>query len=320
MSEVVVETVHLKKKYEDLIAVEDLNIHIDKGELVGFLGPNGAGKSTGISMLSTILTPTGGDAYIFGKSIITEKAEIRKKIGVIPQEIIIYDYLTARENCELIAAMHKIPKSIVRPRVEKLFHDLQLEEKIDTRSGKLSGGMKRRLNIIMGLVMDPEVIFIDEPSAGLDPKAAHITWDFIRSLRDQGKTILLTTHNMHEAEELCDRIYIIDEGKIVAEGSPEQLRANIGKGELFDLKFKEEIDLEAFKAQIYALGEYISNVQILSANRVVISAVGGIKRLMEIEKLLPRSLDSLENLNIHGNTLEDVFLFLTGKKLKGGKK
>ncbi len=164
--------------------------------------------------------------------------------------------------------------------------------------------------------MDPEIIFLDEPSAGLDPQAARVTWDFIRELRDQGKTIILTTHNMHEAEELSDRIYIIDHGKIIADGTPQTLRANIGEGEFFDLKFKEALDLNELKQKVEALGTYIKKVQILSADRMVISATGGVQRLLEIEELLPNKLQSLENLNIHGNTLEDVFLILTGRALR----
>jgi len=316
MKERVIETSNLTKQFGDLTAVDELNIHVNQGELVGFLGPNGAGKTTTISMLSTILKPTSGDAFIEGHSIIKEPQEVRKRIGVCPQELILYDYLSARENCEFFAEMHQLPKEKITQQIDFLFTKLGLQNKITARSSTLSGGLKRRLNLMMALVMDPEIIFLDEPSAGLDPQAARVTWDFIRELRDQGKTIILTTHNMHEAEELSDRIYIIDHGQIIANGSPQALRANIGEGEFFDLKFKEALDLNKLKQKVEALGSYIKKVQILSADRMVISATGGVQRLLEIEELLPNKLQSLENLNIHGNTLEDVFLVLTGRALR----
>lgn len=316
MPDKIIETTQLTKRFGDLAAVNELDIHVNRGELVGFLGPNGAGKTTTISMLSTILKPTSGDAYVDGYSITKDPQEIRKRIGVNPQELIFYDYLSARENCEFFAEMHRLPREKIAQQIDYLFDKLGLQNKIDARSSTLSGGQKQRLNLMMALVMDPDILFLDEPSAGLDPQAARVTWDFIRELRDQGKTIILTTHNMHEAEELSDRIYIIDHGKIIAEGSPQSLRANIGDGEFFDLKFKEQLDLSTLKQQIEALGPFIKNVQILSVDRMVISATGGVQRLLEIENLLPNKLQSLENLNIHGHTLEDVFLVLTGRALR----
>ncbi len=316
MSTKIIETTNLTKQFGDLTAVDNLNIHINQGELVGFLGPNGAGKTTAISMLSTSLKPTSGDALIDGHSIVKDSTEVRKRIGLVPQELIFYDYLSAQENVEFFAEMYNLPKEKINQQVEKLFKRLGLQDKMKAKSSTLSGGMKRRLNVLMGVVMDTDILFLDEPSAGLDPQAARMTWDFIRELREQGKTIILTTHNMHEAEELSNRIYIIDQGKIIAEGSPQELRANIGKGEIFDLKFKETLDLKKLKEQIEALGSYISNVHILSADRMVITATGGIQRLQEFENLLPNKLNSLENLSIRPPSLEDVFLVLTGKALR----
>ncbi len=316
MSEIVLQTENLSKHFGELKAVDRINIHVRRGELVGFLGPNGAGKSTGISMLSTILKPTSGDATIFGKSLRSQAGEIRKLIGIVPQENIFYDYLTARENCVLFAEMHQMSKEKIDERVAFLFKEMQLEEKMNVKAGKLSGGMKRRLNIMMGLVMDPELVFIDEPSAGLDPRAAHITWNFIRRLRDGGKTILLTTHNMHEAEELSDRIYIIHKGKIITEGTPQNLKANTGEGEIFDFKFKEDMNMEEIESELKKINHFIKKVQVLGKKRLVVSAVGGIKRLTEMMAVVPGGLDAVENLNIHGNTLEDIFLMLTGENFK----
>ena len=317
MIKCVVETKNLTKTFGDITAVDKINIHVNRGEIVGFLGPNGAGKTTTISMLSTILKPTSGDALIEGHSLVNEPQEVRKLIGIVPQEIIIYDYLSPKENCEFFAKMHKLSKEKIEERIQKLFKTLGLEEKKHIKSATLSGGQKRRLNLMMGLVMDPSVLFLDEPTAGLDPQSSQLTWDYIRNLRDQeGKTIILTTHNMHEAEELSDRIYIIDHGKIIADGTPQALRANIGEGEIFDLLFKDEINLNELKGKIESLGSYISKINILSEKRMVISATGGIKRLVEVVELLPNKLETLENLNIRGNSLEDVFLVLTGRKLR----
>ncbi|MFX1486578.1 MAG: ABC transporter ATP-binding protein [Promethearchaeota archaeon] len=316
MKQNVIQTIQLTKKFDDLTAVDSIDIHVKKGELVSLIGPNGAGKTTTISMLSTILKPTSGDAFVGGYSIIDEPEGVRKQIGVVPQQVIMYDYLSPKENCEFFAGMYGLPRSEIQLRIRALFELLGLEGKANTRTSKLSGGLKRRLNLAMGLVMDPEIIFLDEPSAGLDPQAAHLTWDFIRGLRDQGKTIILTTHNMHEVEELSDRVYIIDNGSIIAHGTPQALRANVGEGEVFDLKFKDDIDLDKLKKEIEELGSFISRVKILGKDRVVVSATGGVKRLLEIEKLLPNKLESLENLNIRGNSLEDVFLVLTGRELR----
>ncbi|NHI94132.1 MAG: ABC transporter ATP-binding protein [Candidatus Lokiarchaeota archaeon] len=317
MNKCVVETKNLTKRFGNLTAVDNINIYVNKGEIIGFLGPNGAGKTTTISMLSTIIKPTSGDAFIEGYSILKESNEVRKRIGVVPQEIIIYDYLSPKENCEFFAKMHRISQNEINNRLKLLFNTLGLEEKMHVKSSTLSGGQKRRLNLIMGLIMNPDIVFLDEPTAGLDPQGAHLTWEYIRSLRDnEEKTIILTTHNMHEAEELSDRIYIIDHGRVIADGTPQALRANIGEGEIFDLKFKDELDLKQLKIKIENLGSYISKVNILGKDRMVISAIGGVKRLMEIEQILPNKLESLDNLNIRGNNLEDVFLVLTGRTLR----
>ena len=317
MKKCVVETKNLTKKFGDFTAVDKINMHVNKGEIVGFLGPNGAGKTTTISMLSTILKPTSGDALIKDHSLVNEPQEVRKLIGIVPQEIIIYDYLSPIENCEFFAKMHKLSKEKIDEMVQKLFKTLGLEEKKHMKSATLSGGQKRRLNLMMGLVMDPDIVFLDEPTAGLDPQSSQLTWDYIRNLRDkEEKTVILTTHNMHEAEELSDRIYIIDHGKIIADGTPQSLRANIGEGEIFDLVFKDEINLNELKQKIESLGSYISKINVLSPKRMVISATGGIKRLVEIENLLPYKLETLENLNIRSNSLEDVFLVLTGRALR----
>lgn len=318
MEQVLLETKNLTKDYNGFKAVNNLSIKIYKGEIVGFLGPNGAGKTTTISMLSTVLKPTYGQILIADHDIVKEPQEARKRIGVCPQELVFYDYLTAKENALFFANMYKLSSKQVNGSLEKLFTELGLTEKLHARSSTLSGGMKRRLNVILSLIMDPELVFLDEPTAGLDPQSSRITWDFIRSLRDQNKTVLVTTHNMREAEELCDRIYIIDNGEIIAEGTPQSIKANVGDGEIFDFQFKEDVNgtLEQLQSKINSLGPYVKKTEILSKKRLIVVATGGVKRLLEFENQLEGGLEELENLTIRSQNLEDVFLLLTGKQLR----
>lgn len=317
-NQVLLETVNLTKDYKGFKAVNNLSITINKGEIVGFLGPNGAGKTTTISMLSTILKPTSGQIIIDGQDILKEPLEARKRIGVCPQDLVFYDYLTAKENALFFASMHKLTSKKVNGTLEKLFDDLGLTEKLNAKSSTLSGGMKRRLNVLLALIMDPEIIFLDEPTAGLDPQSSRLTWNFIRDLRNKNKTVLVTTHNMREAEELCDRIYIIDNGLIIAQGTPQAIKANVGEGEVFDFQFKEDENgnLEALKHTIEQLGPFVKKVEILSKTRMIVVATGGVKRLVEFEHHIEGGLERLDNLTIRSQNLEDVFLLLTGKQLR----
>lgn len=318
METVLIETRNLTKKYNDFTAVDNLSIEIKKGEIVGFLGPNGAGKTTTISMLSTILKPTSGEITINDYDIVKEPQEARKRIGVCPQELVFYEYLTAKENALFFANMYNLTKKDINGRIEELFEELGLTDKMNAKSSTLSGGMKRRLNVLLALIMDPEIVFLDEPTAGLDPQASRLTWDFIRNLRNKNKTILVTTHNMREAEELCDKIYIIDQGKIIAQGTPQSIKANVGEGEIFDFQFKEQTNglVQKTIAGIEHLGDYVKKVELISKTRVIVVATGGVKRLLEFEDQIDGGLEQLENLTIRSQNLEDVFLLLTGKKLR----
>ncbi|HYB93295.1 MAG TPA: ATP-binding cassette domain-containing protein [archaeon] len=215
---------NLTKKFEDVTAVVDLNLEIEKGELFGLLGPNGAGKTTAIKILCGLLEPTSGSAIVGGYDVRKEQAKVKELIGVCPQDMAVYPYLTGRENVELFGNLHAMPKKELRKNTDKLLETMSLTKDADRRLGKYSGGMKRRINLIMALVHEPEIAFLDEPTVAMDPQSRHAVWDFIREIKKRGKTIILTTHYMEEAEELCDRIGIIDYGKLIALGSPEQLR------------------------------------------------------------------------------------------------
>lgn len=214
----------LTKKFEDVTAVDSLFLEIEKSELFGLLGPNGAGKTTVIKTLCGLLEPTSGSIWVGGFDVRREAAKVKELIGVCPQDTAAYPFLSGRENVELFGNLHTMPKEKLKKNIEELLEKMSLSEDAGRRLGKYSGGMKRRINLIMALVHDPEIAFLDEPTVAMDPQSRHAVWDFIRGLKERGKTIILTTHYMEEAEELCDRIGIIDHGKLIALGSPKQLK------------------------------------------------------------------------------------------------
>jgi ABC-2 type transport system ATP-binding protein len=215
---------NLTKKFEDVTAIDALSLNIEKGELFGLLGPNGAGKTTVIKMLCGLVKPTKGSVHVGGFDALKEAAKVKELIGVCPQDTAAYPFLSGRENVELFGNLHTMPKDKLKKSTDELLEKMSLSEDANRRLGKYSGGMKRRINLIMALVHDPEIAFLDEPTVALDPQSRHAVWDFIRELKKRGKTIILTTHYMEEAEELCDRIGIIDRGKLIALGSPKQLK------------------------------------------------------------------------------------------------
>jgi ABC-2 type transport system ATP-binding protein len=215
---------NLTKKFEDVTAVDNLSLEIDRGELFGLLGPNGAGKTTAIKVLCGLLAPTRGTVKIAGHDIRTESGKIKEIIGVCPQDNAVYPFLTGRENIELFGNLHTMPKAELKENTRALLEKLSLTEDADRRLGKYSGGMKRRINLIMALISNPEIAFLDEPTVAMDPQSRRAVWDFIRGLKTAGKTIILTTHYMEEAEELCDTVGIIDQGKLIARGSPTELK------------------------------------------------------------------------------------------------
>jgi len=214
----------LSKDYGDVRAVDDLTLSISEAEVFGLLGPNGSGKTTTINCITGILKPTSGTIRVGEFDIRTQGLEARQILGVSPQESAVYSYLTAKENIELFAELYSVPKGALRQRVDYVLEKVGLMEESGRRVAKYSGGMKRRVSIAMALVTDPKIVLLDEPTVGMDPQARRSVWDFILELRDQGKTIVLTTHYMEEADELCDEVGIIDHGKLIALGSPTNLK------------------------------------------------------------------------------------------------
>ncbi|MHA1915908.1 MAG: ABC transporter ATP-binding protein, partial [Promethearchaeota archaeon] len=225
--ETAIETQNLKKYFNEIHAVDGIDFQIPKGSLYGVLGPNGAGKTTTIRMLSTILHPTSGDATVLGFDIKKEAREIRKRIGVCPQELVLYPRLTARENIHLIAQMHGLKKKDYKEKTDDLLGKMNLLDRANSLVKGFSGGMQRRVNVLMAVIHEPELLFFDEPTAGLDPQSRRVVWDFIKNFQEKGATIILTTHNMEEADDLSDELIIIDQGKIIAQGTPDELKGRL---------------------------------------------------------------------------------------------
>jgi len=215
---------NLIKSYKDVTAVDGLSLEVEKGELFGLLGPNGAGKTTTINVLCGLIEPTKGSVLVGSHDVQKESMKVKELIGVCPQETTVFPYLTGRENLELFGNLHLMPGDKLEKNVEKLLNKLGLSQDATRRVGKYSGGMKRRINLAMALINDPEIAFLDEPTVGMDPQSRRAVWDFIRELKKHEKTIILTTHYIEEAEELCDRVGIIDHGKLIALGKPEELK------------------------------------------------------------------------------------------------
>jgi len=227
MAENIIEVKNLTKRFGHFTAVDSINFEIKKGEIFGFLGPNGAGKSTTIRMLVTLLRPTSGEAKLAGYDIVKQQDEIRKHIGLVAEKIILYPRLTARENLNFFGRLFHLTTEQIKERSEKWIERLHMTEWMDSRVETFSTGMKQRINIVRALLTEPDVLFLDEPTLGLDPQTTHLIRTFISELNDQGVTVLLTTHDMLEAEELSDRIAIIDHGKIVALDTVENLKKQV---------------------------------------------------------------------------------------------
>jgi ABC-2 type transport system ATP-binding protein len=219
----------LTKRYQDVTAIDNLNLSIKAGELFDLLGPNGSGKTTTINCLSGLTKPTKGMIKIAGFDVATDIQKIRRILGVTPKETTVYSHLSGRENIELFGSLYSISKSELRHNTDYVIEKVGLSQDAKRRVGKYSGGMKRRVNIAMALVQHPKFLFLDEPTVTMDPQSRRATWDFIKELKAKGKTIILTTHYMEEADEICNRVAIIDHGKLIQLGSPSELKSKYGE-------------------------------------------------------------------------------------------
>lgn len=217
---------NLTKQFGDVTAVDGLSLSVSKGELFGLLGPNGAGKTTTINVLCGLIPPTQGSVIVRGCDVQKEPEKVKTSIGVCPQDTAVFDYLSGRENIEFFGNLHGLSKETLKTNTDTLLEKMGFTENANRRANIFSGGMRRRINLAMALVHDPEIAFLDEPTVGMDPQSRRAVWDFITGLKSQDKTIILTTHYMEEAEELCDRVGIIDYGKLIALDTPAQLMEN----------------------------------------------------------------------------------------------
>lgn len=302
----------LTKKFDKLVAVDNVNLEIKEGELFGLLGPNGAGKTTMISMLCTILRPTSGTAIVWNHDIIKKQDEVRKSIGIVFQDPSLDDNLTGTENLQFHGRLYKIPKTTMNQRMEELLELMELSDRADDLVKTYSGGMRRRLEIARGLLHHPKVLFLDEPTLGLDPQTRRHIWAYIEKLNKNEKvTMMLTTHYMDEADYLCDRIAIIDQGKIVAEGSPTSLKDSLGGDVIIlvtsakDEKLKEGL----IKIKNVKSVDFVKDAIRLTASKgeTVIPEAMNVTRQHDAE---------IKSVSLHGPTLEDVFIKFTGRRLR----
>jgi len=308
----IVETRDLTKVFNGRKAVDSLDLEIEEGELFGLLGPNGAGKSTTVAMLSTILPPTRGTAIVGGYDIGQQAKEVRSIIGVVPQEFGLYDDLTAEENLAYLGKLHGVEGSKLRKRIDELLRLVQLRDRANDRVKTFSGGMKHRLNLAAGLIHEPRLIFLDEPTTGLDPQARLAVWELIRKFQSEGVTILLTTHYMEEADYLCGRVAIMDKGKVIALDSPARLKRSIGKLEIIEMKAKGVSgNLPAELRKLKGVKKVARTSEGLRVLTPVADEV--VARVVTLASFAGVRIDSL---NVIQPTLEDVFIKLTGKTLR----
>ena len=302
---------NLTKLFGLLVAVNDLSLDIYKGEIFGFLGPNGAGKTTTINMISGLLPPTNGTITIFNKY--SNKNNLKTHIGICPQENIFWPKLTCSEQLIFMGNMYGLSGNSLKKRVGELLNWMALNDKRDTLAYKLSGGMKRRLNICLALIHDPEILILDEPEAGLDPQSRLLVRNFIKSLT-KVKTIILTTHNMDEADRLSSRVAIIDHGKLLLVDSPKNLKKTIGEGDLLEIELtiKNDAQLDNIKQSLL---EICDNV-LIRDNSLIVKSVNLIELISAITDRINLNGAKINKFTLRENTLEDVFIHLTGRALR----
>ncbi|MFC5998981.1 ABC transporter ATP-binding protein [Quadrisphaera sp. GCM10027208] len=301
-----IEARNLTKRFGDFTAVDGIDVQVHRGEAFGFLGPNGAGKSSTMRMIGCVSPPSGGDLRILGMDPRTDGPAIRARLGVVPQRDTLDEELTVEENILVYGRYFGLPRALVRERARELLEFAQLTERAGAKVEPLSGGMKRRLTIARSLVNAPEILLLDEPTTGLDPQARHALWDRLFRLKRSGVTLVLTTHYMDEAEQLCDRLVVMDRGRIVAEGSPRSLIEQYSTREVLELRFAVD-DHAPLAAAVDGLAE---RVEVLP-DRLLLYTDDGDAATAALHQ---RGVEPLSSL-VRRSTLEDVFLRLTGRTL-----
>jgi ABC-2 type transport system ATP-binding protein len=312
-----VETVDIVKEFDGLLAVDRINFSVEKGEIFGLLGPNGAGKSTTIKMLVTLLKPTSGKTIVAGFDSVSQADEVRKRIGYVPQESALDARLTASENLQLFAELYDLPKTDIKSKIQEVLELVELDKRKDDLVAHYSGGMKRRLEIARGLLPTPEVLFLDEPTLGLDPQTRRVVWDFVHRLQKEWNlTILATTHYLEEAETEMDRVAIIDKGKIMTMGKPSDLKGDYGM-DLIELSVKPPVggltqDQLTSRLTTLQLG---SNL-IIRGGEIRLSVTNGKKALASVIHKVESAGFEIDSISVRTPSLDDVFIKYTGRGIR----
>lgn len=311
--DVALRAAELSKRFADLVAVKGLSLEVRRGEILAFLGPNGAGKTTTLRMLSGLLRPDSGTVEIAGRRLRPGDKRALRHLGIAPQDIVIWEMLTCREQLEFIGRMYDLPRRRARQRADELLEGFGLAEKAHQLGRTLSGGMQRRLNIALALVHEPAVLLLDEPQAGLDPQSRLLVRETLRALAGR-MTIVLTTHDMEEAEKLADRVCIIDRGEVLVLGTLDAIKHQLGEGDLLEIEIGGEVD-EAF---LMVLCSVLGDRSLVSrrGRTLHIGASDPLQALPAVLEILARRGLRLEGLHWRKRTLEDVFIHLTGRGLR----
>jgi ABC-2 type transport system ATP-binding protein len=309
-----IEVAHIVKRYGDFEAVKDVSFSVADGEIFGLLGPNGAGKSTLIRMMTTLVPITAGKAFVAGFDVEHDPDAVRRKIGVIPQALTSDPDLSLEENLSIYAKLYSVPKAEREKNIDQVLEAVDLTKWRGAQTKTLSGGMRRRLEIARGLVHNPHIFFLDEPTTGLDPVSRIAVWEMLDNLRKSRKlTMLITTHYMEEADKLCDRIAIVDHGKLVALGTPIELKHNVPGANVVEVHFDRET--EQWQTRLEAL-DGVTSVQAQSAGYYRVLTTSGSRTTMQLVELAASLGETLTSLSVQNTTLDDVFVHYTGHQLR----
>ena len=304
---------NLVRHFGDVEAVNGINLHVNAGEIFGFLGPNGAGKSTVVRMLTTLLRPTSGKAFVAGFDVAKHPNEVRQRIGVALQDAAIDPLMTGVELLRLQAVLYAIPKSKMKSRADELLERVGLTAAADRRVGTYSGGMRRRLDLALSLIHQPTVLFLDEPTTGLDPMSRVSLWEEVRRLNNEGTTVMLTTQYLEEADQLADRIAIIDKGVIVREGKPQDLKAGVGFPTLVINVSRDQHELA--KSILMGFGDLRPTAE----GTLGVGLRGGAEAVTDVVRKLDESAIRVQHLELNEPSLDDVFAEATGHRLEGAQ-
>jgi ABC-2 type transport system ATP-binding protein len=316
VNDIVLSVRGLTKRYGHLLAVDQLSLDVRSGEVLGFLGPNGAGKTTSIHMMCGLLNPDSGEVLIHDRAISASDPEIRTRVGLCPQQVVVWERLTCLEQLQFIGEMYGLPGRETRRRGLKLLEDLELDAKRNARAGTLSGGMRRRLNMAMALVHEPEILVLDEPEAGLDPQSRVLVRDYIRSLARR-KTVILTTHNMDEAERVADRVAIIDQGRLLVLDSPQALKRCLNEGQIIEVRLNGTSAAVDVNAAVNALSTLPVQVTVdASGPGLMVRTADAVTQLPLIVSALQAGGVPYTEVRLRTGSLEDVFIKLTGRRLR----